>query len=121
MHSHLIGERSRPLFESSITYLPLLKQMNPTLEYIHHGRSGYVLYKDAMGELRFYYEIGGGQCMALINIPRARDWTAATGRSPGERNSVLNFIAKQSARDQAPGGYARISDQWIEIFGEESA
>lgn len=90
----------------------------PKLSYINEGRSGYVVYKDNTGELKFYYEFGGGDCVAFINIPSVADWSSRTGRSPEERNSIVTFVAEQATRDQVRNGRYELTDQNIQIFSQ---
>jgi len=86
------------------------------LSYFNEGRGGYILYKDAEGELRFSFEFGGGDCIVIIFVPKPEYWTKQTNRTPEERNTILTFVAEQSIKDQASGGRFVLSDNFIEIF-----
>ena len=90
--------------------------MERKLEYIIEGRNGYVVYSDELDDLRFFFEYGGGNCVAIISVPASSEWTNNTNRSSIERDSILNFVAEQVIRDQVPNGYYKLSDKWIEIF-----
>jgi hypothetical protein len=90
--------------------------MKPKLEYTSMGRYGYVLYKDNSGELRFYYEFGGGHVVAIINVPSPAEWSEETNRPLTERDQILAFVAKQATQDQVRDGYYEIKDGWIEIM-----
>ena len=88
----------------------------PSLQYLQEGRSGKVIYRDAHGDIGFYYEFGGGECVAVINIPTVENWTAETGRSTTERDKILRFVAERTTRDQTKSGSWRIRAHWIEIL-----
>lgn len=88
------------------------------LEYISNGRCGSVIYKDDQGDIKFYYEFGGGKCVAIIFVPPVNDWTVQTKRNLSERNEILTFVAEQTIKDQSPNSYFEISENSIEIFSE---
>lgn len=50
----------------------------PKLEYLTNGRDGYVIYKDNISILQFYYEFGGGDCVAIISVPSVKKWEEET-------------------------------------------
>jgi len=87
------------------------------LSYINLGRGGYVVYKDAVSEIKFDFEFGGGNCVAIIFIPPTQQWAAATQRMIDEREGILEFVASQALRDQVSNGRYKISDNSIELFG----
>lgn len=94
----------------------LFRNKRRRLEYINNGRSGRVIYKDGLGELEFYYEFGGGNCVAIIFIPSVNEWTAQTKRNINERHEILTFIAEQIIKDKSPDSYSEISGSYIEIL-----
>ncbi len=86
------------------------------VSYSDTGRGGYVVYNDAQGEIPMYFEFGGGNCVAIIDVPTTAEWTKKTKRLPAERAAILQFTAKQVIRDKAPNCYYRVLDNCIEIF-----
>lgn len=94
----------------------LFRKKGRKLEYKSNGRSGRVIYKDGQGDLEFYYEFGGGDCVAIIFIPSVNDWTVQTKRNLSERQAILTFIAEQTIKDQSPDSYYEISESYIDIF-----
>ncbi|MBC7934336.1 MAG: hypothetical protein H7Y86_03105 [Rhizobacter sp.] len=86
------------------------------LEYINEGRGGYVVYKDDKADLKCSFEFGGGNCVAIIFVPKAAHWLSQTKRELLEREAVLNFVGQQAVKDQAAGGHFVVSDNYIEIF-----
>lgn len=92
--------------------------MKQQLKYTSEGRSGHVIYKDEVSELSFYFEFGGGDCVAAIDIPDMKNWEKMTNRPLAERENIIAFIAEQSRKDQAPSGHYRISGHSIELFSK---
>jgi hypothetical protein len=83
--------------------------------YENEGRCGYVIFYRNDLTTRFYYEFGGGDTIAIITIPSADQWEAATKMSLADRPAVLEFIANRVVRDQAYGGKYLIGDTDILI------
>jgi hypothetical protein len=94
--------------------------MEQKLEYLNEGRGGYVVYKDGQGDIKLFFEYGGGNCVAIIYVPTIAEWSNKTNRPLVDRNSILTFIAEQAIKDQAPQSYYEISDTCIEIFNKET-
>ena len=94
--------------------------MEQKLEYINEGRGGYVIYKDEHGEIKLFFEYGGGNCIAIIYVPSTNEWTNKTKRPLTQRQTVLAFVAEKSIKDQAPNCYYVLSDICIEIFKKET-
>lgn len=92
--------------------------MKQKIDFINNGRSGYVVYEDGEGELKFYYEFGGADCVAIIFVPSVNDWTDITKRKLSERHDILNFVAEESLKIQAPNCKFVISDNSIEIYSK---
>ena len=88
----------------------------PKLEYSEQGRDGYVIYKDEISTLKFYYEFGGGNCVVIISVPSASKWESQTKRSLSERETILKFVGEQATKDQVKNGYYQLKEGWIEIF-----
>ncbi len=86
------------------------------LLYVSQGRGGYVVYKDNISEINFYYEFGGGDCVAIIFIPEPAKWMQETKRPLSERDAIISFVASQATHDQVSNGHFKISDNYIEIF-----
>jgi hypothetical protein len=90
--------------------------MRQKLFYTNNGRSGYVIYKDDIGELSFYFEFGGGNCIAVIDLPSVNKWENVTKRPVAERDAIINFVGRQAVNDQAHGGYYKLTEAAIEIY-----
>lgn len=90
--------------------------MNQALLYKNQGRGGTVEYKDDVSSIHFDFEFGGGDCIAIIFIPSEEYWELQTGRKLSERKNILEFVARQSARDQTFDGTYKILDNFIELY-----
>ena len=88
------------------------------LKYINNGRDGYVVYIHNNMELKFGYELGGGNCIAIIYIPTIDSWCNKTGTTIGDRQEIIEFIAKQEAKDQAPNATYELCDDCISLLQE---
>ncbi|MBG9377496.1 hypothetical protein I5907_14725 [Panacibacter sp. DH6] len=86
------------------------------LTYNNNGRGGTVVYSDAISEISFDFEFGGGNCVAIIFIPAEQHWCASTQRTLDERAAIIDFVAKQSLADQVSGGYYEVWDNYIELY-----
>lgn len=107
-------------FFNRLTDLLLLKRHTgaPTLAYSSDGRSGYVFYKSKEASFSMYYEFGGGDCVASINIPGEDEWRTATGQPLERRSEILDFIGRQIVQDQTTNGrgYFKIEGNFINIY-----
>lgn len=90
--------------------------MSRQLLYDNQGRGGSVIYRDHISDVRFYFEFGGGDCVAIIFIPADDEWEKETGRSVNERASIIRFVATQALHDQVSNGSFQISEQSIELY-----
>ncbi len=90
---------------------------NPSLRYVSHGRSGSLIFQNNQTSFEMWWEFGGGNALAIIDIPTESQWTGRTKLPLEHRDGVLRFIAEQVVEDQAGGraGY-EIGDGVITIF-----
>ena len=89
----------------------------PKIQYSSDGRSGHVHYQSKGAGFALYYEFGGGDCIASIDIPSPADWVARTGIPLQKREETLHHIGQQVVKDQTVGGsgHYEIKDNWIYI------
>jgi hypothetical protein len=74
----------------------------PTVEVLEDGRSGRVLYRDPDGELSFYWELGGGDAVAIVNIGTPAEWKERHPWAARRRAEILRFVAQELVRQKAP-------------------
>lgn len=88
------------------------------LRYAEEGRSGRVFFESKGGSFDMYFEFGGGDVLAVLDVPAERDWQKRTGLPLDQRASVLRFIAEGVIRDRTSTGKNRyeIGPTSITIF-----
>ena len=81
------------------------------------GRSGKVIYRDRSGSLSFYWEFGGGDVVATIQVGDAATWQRQHSWAAGYRAEILRRVGDEVIRQKAPGCRAEIDDRqgWIYI------
>ncbi|MBU6341091.1 MAG: hypothetical protein KGS48_06315 [Bacteroidetes bacterium] len=83
------------------------------VQYRSEGRSGTVIYTEGERCINLYYEFGGGDCVAWLNVPDADHWEAETGFLLSEREDIVQFIAETVRRDQASNCRIEITENSI--------
>ncbi len=73
------------------------------VEYISEGRSGTVIFYRQDVVLRFWYEFGGYDVLAIVHVPDEESWVRNTNLPLEDRMPILEFVARRILRDQAPG------------------
>ena len=68
------------------------------------GRSGQVLYTGPEGSFSMYWEFGGGDVIAVIDIPDPKQWEAQTQIPLEKRMDILHFIGRKTVEAQTTGG-----------------
>ncbi len=90
---------------------------NSRLLYREEGRCGWVRFQSDVTSFDLYWEFGGGDVVAIIDVPTAADWTAKTRLPVEQRSQVLRFIAETVIEEKFAGGNSyEIGDHWISIF-----
>lgn len=88
-----------------------------SVSYMNEGRSGKVVFSKGMRGFDMYFEFGGGDTVATLDVPSAADWTKHTGFAIDMRQPILEYIGKCVVRDQTTQSKGRfeIHDQYISI------
>lgn len=94
----------------------MIKLNSPQVVTWPEGREGYVAYKDESGLIKFYYELGGGDCVTIVHIPSTADWVQSTGRSLESRHAILLFTANELLQTQVRNGRFEIAEETIKFF-----
>lgn len=90
---------------------------NARLLYSTGGRGGTVFFESDEAKFDLWWEFGGGDALALIDIPSEQQWVARTKLPLEKRAAVLDFIAQQVIHDQASGrGTYETSDNYLTIY-----
>jgi len=90
---------------------------NPRLRYGSQGRGGTIWFESDQASFSLWWEFGGGNALAVIEIPTEATWQSRTQLPLDQRDEVLQFIAEQIVQDQTFGDKQfEISDAFITIF-----
>jgi hypothetical protein len=84
--------------------------------YEQEGRSGNVVFNWDGHVVKFWFEFGGANALAIIYVPEKDKWENETGIALDHRSTVLDFIARRVIRDQAPGYLFEITAGYINIY-----
>lgn len=86
------------------------------------GRGGTVVYREPGGELRFWWEFGGGDAVALINVGTAVDWATHHPWAAPRREEILDRVASEVIRQRAPSCKAEFDPSgWIALRPRDGA
>ncbi|HEX2838090.1 MAG TPA: hypothetical protein VHN77_08195 [Phycisphaerales bacterium] len=72
--------------------------------FVNEGRSGRVVFTQGLKTFDMYFEFGGGNVVAVIDVPSAAEWGAKTGIPVAMRGAILEFVGRSVVRDQTGGG-----------------
>jgi hypothetical protein len=92
--------------------------MEQSLKFRNEGRGGFLIYHDNLSrlDLRFDFEYGGGNCVAIIYIPKRDQWESRTNRSLEHRDTIIKFVAEEAIKEKAPNCIYKVFDDWFEIL-----
>ena len=80
------------------------------------GRSGSVVVTLPDGTRSFWWEFGGGDCIAFVSVPDSLRWAADPLLAALPREAFLRVLAEQVAARQCPGARIEIDDTSIAFF-----
>jgi hypothetical protein len=85
------------------------------LEFEGNARAGTITYVDGDIRLRFHHEMCMRPVHFSIDVPPPDKWEATTGQPLAERDYILNFLAEETRRRQAPSLKTLIHDNRIDF------
>ena len=94
----------------------LARKFSRRIEYEGTLRSGSVIYLDVDTRIEFSNEMGGGNCLAFINIPSEMQWEAATKTPLSRRKDILEYVAAAVQSQQASNCYYEIKEDSISFY-----
>ncbi len=80
------------------------------------GRSGDVVITLPDGEVRFWWEFGAGDCIAMVNVPDSQQWQKQHPLKNYPRIEFLEALAAEVSALQCPGATHTISETFIEFY-----
>lgn len=81
---------------------------NLRFEISQDGRGGQVIARLDSGSHAFWWEFGGGNCIAFISVPTAEQWSRIPALAPHPRAALLQAMADNVRQRQCPGARAII-------------
>lgn len=92
-------------------------QRDWTVDIQEDGRCGKVIYREPLGSISFYWEFGGGDTVATIQVGNAATWRQQHAWAADHRAEILRRVAAEIIRQKAPGCNVEIDDRqgWINI------
>ena len=94
----------------------LARKFSRRVEYSGTLRDGQVIYIDTDTRIGFSNEMGGGNCMAFINIPSEEHWEAYTKTPLSMRQEILEFVAATVQVQQASNCKYEIKENEIGFY-----
>lgn len=86
------------------------------VSFSNDGRSGHVHYESPEGKFYLYYEFGGGDVVAVIDVPGTAQWVTKTGIPLEKRDEVLNYIGQVTVAQQTKSGSYKLNANSIVIY-----
>lgn len=77
-------------------------------EITQDGRGGQIIARLEGGSYAFWWEFGGGNCVAFISVPTAEQWPGIPALAAHPRGEFLQAMADDVGRRQCPGARAII-------------
>ncbi|MCB0518870.1 MAG: hypothetical protein H6577_21105 [Lewinellaceae bacterium] len=85
-------------------YLEDQERKAPKVWFSQGGRGGDFSYESGEGGFTSWWEFGGGDTLAILSVPVQEHWEAQTGIPLAKRAEVLEFIGRETVRQQTTGG-----------------
>ena len=83
------------------------------------GRDGYVFYYEGSQELPFYWEYGGGNVVVIARFDEPDKFAVRYPWAAGRRREILERLAQELIRQQAPSCTAEIDEHGLCICIKE--
>lgn len=84
------------------------------------GRTGAVVYHEGAKRLSFWWEFGGGDVVAIVNVGDEEEWRLKHPWAVERRAEILGFVAAEVVRQKAPSCRAEIQRDCIYLRLETS-
>lgn len=85
------------------------------------GRSGTLIYREAAGQLSFYWEFGGGDAFAIVQAGSRDEWKKHHPWAAARRTEILRFVAAETVRQEAPGCRPEVDERTGNIILRQGA
>lgn len=85
------------------------------LTFESNGREGAVIYNELTRDIRFYMEFGGKNVVFILSLPSKNEWEKF-GFNLREREEIINYVAENTQKAQAPNSFYEIGDSAIIFY-----
>ena len=82
-----------------------------SVEIREDGRNGTLLYRESAGGLSCYWEFGGGDVLAIVDVGNEATWSREHPWAAGRRAEILERIANEAIRQKAANCRAGINER----------
>lgn len=89
--------------------------LNGKVRIESHGRSGDIIVSLGGMEVSFWWELGGGNCIATVQVPDPEQWRATYPLRKYPRAEFLEALAAEVSAIQCPGASHSVSGNSIEF------
>jgi len=96
------GDAGRPRARTVVPGPPSAGSFPGRIGFTQDGRSGEVNVEFASGTHAFYWEFGGGACVAYVSVPTEEEWPRVPALAPHPRDAFLDALAREVGRQQCP-------------------
>ncbi len=80
------------------------------------GRPGTVIYREPGQELRFWWEFGGGDAVAMISVGTDAEWAERHPWVGARRQEIIGRVTEEVIRQRAPSCKGTLDDRgWITL------
>lgn len=87
------------------------------VQVVEDGRAGSILYREPGRELRFWWEFGGGDAVAMISVGTSDEWTRNHPWAGTRRAEIIERVTREVIRQKAPGCVGTLDDRgWITLM-----
>ena len=90
-----------------------------SLECKPFGQCGYVFYHEGSHELPLYWEYGGGDTVVIVRVEEPEKFGVRFPWAVGRQRLILERIAQELVRQQAPGSRTEIDESELAIYIRE--
>jgi hypothetical protein len=81
------------------------------------GRGGAIVVTLPAGEMRWWWEFGGGDCLAFVHVPDGEQWESDPRLRAYPRAAFLAELGAHIAARQCPGARIVVGERFIEFYG----
>ncbi len=75
------------------------------------GRCGYISYYEGSSQALFYWEFGGGDIVAWIDLGKASEWSRLYPWAAGRQPEVMGRVIQEALHQRAPTGRIECEEQ----------